>query len=118
MKTQDPVALDGGTIYLRNSASAALGTVLAPGSNTNGAIIQSCSVGVNGSDGVRVMLKASAPSGWNDAAAKGVLMLKLVTSNGNAVLPYSVYVPAGLGIYEQAQGAGATTNVDMVVKVL
>lgn len=109
----------GSGAYWRQSASAALNTIVTPAANVAGVRIDALTLYAGGVY-VRLMAKASAPSAWNDGAARTIALASasgsaLVTS-AHVALP--LLVPAGLGVYEQASGGGGTSNTALAYEVL
>lgn len=109
-----PTTLSGTAAYERNSASAALGTIVAPATNVNGVRINLGWVTANGIDS-RLMIATAAPGTWQDGAC--VLFHRSGSSSADC-LSFPVLVPAGYGIYEQASGAGVATMVGLNYTVL
>ena len=105
----------GTTAYNRWSTSAALNTVLAPASNLAGVVVVSVGLPV-GADGIRFMAKTSAPSSFSDTTALEIATRKNSTSAFQLALP--LLIPAGYGLYEQADGAGGNSGVFVGFTVL
>ncbi len=104
------------TCYVRNSASAALGTIVAPASNVNGIRFLRAVISVAGAENVRIMAKSSAPAGWADATAN--TLLAGCEAAGSIVTDNPILIPAGLGLYEQAGGGAIVTRVFAEYQVL
>lgn len=107
------------TGYYRRSVSSALSTIVTPAANTKGIRLGPRVVTSYG-DACRLMIKTSAPSAWNDSAAVTVLRSEVVSAVGNQHAEDSVeyVVPAGYGLYEQAEGVAASTSVTVAYEVL
>lgn len=95
------------TPYYRLSSSTALNTIVTPAANTAGVVV---SPGVlysaGGSVQERLMAKASAPSAWNDPAAITIAVL-MANADYSRNFDGPFVVPAGFGLYEQADQLGA-----------
>ena len=103
MQPEKLPAIDGGTVYYRNNAVAGLTTILAPAANVAGAVVQVATLGVN-NNAIRLMVKSTAPASIDDAGAKTLLRVRS-TGILDDVVPFSVFVPAGEGVYEWASAA-------------
>ncbi len=118
--TLTPVSI-GSTAYYRNSSSAALNTIVAPASNTNGIKITSVGLKSNGT-GINVMVKESAPTSYSDG--RSVIYQDRAGSSANynalstAIVAMPILVPAGVGLYEQCQSSGTPSAVFLSYEVL
>ena len=104
------------TSFRRESASAALDTIVTPAANTAGIYISYACVG-NVTDSMRLMIKTSAPATWADGAAI-VVAPKNGTSAKVSNQIRGVIVPAGYGLYAQADAAGGSTSVEVTYALL
>jgi hypothetical protein len=105
----------GTSTYYRSSASAALNTILAPASNVNGVVIVSAALH-GAADAIRMMAKSSAPSSFSDTSAMEIATRMSTAVGGFVSMP--LLVQAGLGLYEQANGTGGVTGVNMGYTIL
>lgn len=104
--------------YYRESATAALGTIVAPASNTAGVEVYAAFVmhGTNGQT-CRVMAKTTAPANALDATANTLATaLAGYSVIGSSGFPF--LLPAGMGLYEQSSGAAANSLVAVNYRIL
>ena len=104
----------GTTGYLRRDSSAALGTIVAPASNTKGIRVTAISLYTPINEPIRVMIKQTAPTSAADPAAVTLAMKNL---NAGIAAAMPVVIPPGWGLYEQ-YNAAAVSGVEVAYEVL
>lgn len=111
-----------GSTYRADNPTTILQTLIAPASNTKGVIIYAAWIYYGPGNG-RLMSKASAPTAWNDAAARtisvganeGASARPMFT--GAVALP--VVIPPGEGLYFQGSSSATAANaIDVNAEIL
>ena len=100
--------------YFRGDTSAALGTIVAPASNTKGIRVTAISLYMPVNDQIRVMIKQTAPTSAVDAAA---VTLAMKSINAGIATAMPVVIPPGWGLYEQCSVA-SVAQVHVAYEVL
>ena len=103
------------TTYFRKSLSVALSTIVTPAANLAGIAVSRGVVLSGAGEAIRLMMKTSAPTAYNDSAA---LTLAYRQVTGELFWERDFIVPAGYGLYEQAGGSGSETSVQFGYEVL
>lgn len=104
-------------ISIIGTLGTTLQTIVTPAANTNGIHVDQLLLRTSAGNGANVMTKASAPTSWNDAASESLLYVNANVTYGNnsgrndQIMPY--IIPAGLGLYAQANGG---TNNALLVR--
>lgn len=94
------------TPYFRYSVSSALNTIVAPAANTAGVRVGRGLIGhVSSTMWMRLMMKASAPATYDDAAAITLSAIRTTSPNLERSWESEFIVPAGYGLYEQSNEA-------------
>jgi hypothetical protein len=101
--------------YVRSSALAALSTIVTPAANVRGVWVYHALVDGN-TLSISLMSKASAPVSENDTAA--CHLVRANTAYVFVTLDTPVFLPPGIGLYEQAGAATSSTRVHVIYEVL
>lgn len=106
--------------YYRFSASNALNTVVTPAANLNGIRIDAAWMANSSNYGQAILAKSSAPSSYADTTADPLLVkFSGSATEGLVILPACpLIIPAGLGLYEKCNSAGATSAAGIIYEVL
>lgn len=103
--------------YFRRTTSSALNTIVAPASNVAGVRVDAATIyGATGNGLVRIMAKSSAPTSVNDTGAHTLLMTYAELQIVDREVP--IILPAGVGLYEQAEAAAGNSFVSVSYEVL
>ncbi len=107
-----------GTSFVRVANVTGVTTALAPASNVNGVWLRTARCDRNATSSAVIVCDTAAPANSGDSTKRAVLG----TANGSGfagaeVLPYPVFLPAGVGIYVVGSGA-ANNEFDLTWDVL
>lgn len=112
--------LDNTIIYFRYDNVGTVQTIVAPGSNSFGILIYQYSLHAVPTQGIRLVAKTSAPTGFNDANCINIAIGLNNSIGGNynksdVVLPSRI--PANYGLYNIPLNAGLNSLCAVQYKV-
>lgn len=104
--------------FYRTGASSLLDTIVAPAANVNGIVLTSYALRAY-NEHIRLMVKGSAPTGYNDPAARTIALWETtstsITYESKVKLP--LFILPGDGLYAQCSGGINTSHVSTTHKV-